>query len=218
MSDIEHFRAIEEEEAVEPSLPVEDGSHPVYLSRGNPVSMLQLTLDPVLTDFGSSRSALQVNKDWWMPDTHRAPEILMGVAWDAQVDVWSIGIMALELLEGRNLFNPIDKAHKHYVLPLALSQYISYMGLPPLWMIRQSNNTVIKTFFNAEGHWIAEPPILEASLNDFVTSIEDCREKALFLDFINKILQWDPAKRGQSAHLFCHEWLVGPEPNGANGQ
>lgn len=93
MSDTEHFRTIEEAEAVEPSLPADDGSYPIYLSRGNPVSMLQLTLDPVLIDFGSSRSALEVNKDWWMPDTHRAPEILLGVAWDAQVDIWSIGIM-----------------------------------------------------------------------------------------------------------------------------
>ncbi|KXS94721.1 hypothetical protein AC579_9204 [Pseudocercospora musae] len=213
MSDTEHFRAIEEEEAACPGLPVEDGSYPIYPSRGNPVSMLQLTLDPVLTDFGSSRSALEVNKDWWMPDTHRAPEVLLGVPWDAQVDVWSIGIMALELLEGRNLFHSIDKAHKQYVLPLAVSQYISYMGLPPLWMIHHSNNPVIKTFFDAEGNWIAEPPIPEASLDDFVTSIEDCKEKALFLDFINKILQWDPAKRGQSAHLFCHEWLAKSEPD-----
>lgn len=125
---------------------------------------------------------------------------------------------ALELLEGRNLFHPIDTSNKQYVLPLALSQYIGYMGLPPPWMIRQSNNPVIKTFFDAEGNWIAEPPIPEASLEDFVTSIEDGKEKALFLDFINKILQWDPAKRGQSAHLFCHEWLAGPEPDSANEQ
>lgn len=126
---------------------------------------------------------------------------------------------ALELLEGRNLFHPIDKAHNQYVLPLAVSQYISYMGLPPLWMIEQSNNPVIKTFFDAEGNWIAEPPILEASLDDFVTCIEDCKEKALFLDFINKILRWDPAKRGLSAHLFSHEWLItGPRPDSMNEQ
>ena len=98
MRDTDDFRAIEEEEAAEPSEPVNDGSYPIYPSRGNPVSMLQLTFDPILTDFGSARSALQDNTDWWMPDAHRAPEILLGVPWDAQVDVWSIGIMASPLL------------------------------------------------------------------------------------------------------------------------
>lgn len=87
------FRSIEEDEARDPSAPIYDGNYPVYRSLGHPTSMASLSLEPVLTDFGSSRSALQVNRDWWMPDTHRAPEVLLGVPWDAQVDVWSIGIM-----------------------------------------------------------------------------------------------------------------------------
>lgn len=57
----------------------------------------------------------------------------------------------MELLEGRNLFAPIDKVQNEYVLPLALAQYISYMGPPPLWMIQQSKNPVIKTLFDDTG-------------------------------------------------------------------
>lgn len=89
---------------------------------------------------------------------------------DCQVDTWSFGItlgvleslqllehflneflQTPELLEGRNIFNPIDTVYNHYVLPLALAQYIGYMGLPPLWMIQQSENPVIKTFFEEKG-------------------------------------------------------------------
>lgn len=62
------------------------------------------------------------------------------------------------------------------------------MGPPLPWITRQNNHPVIKTFFDAEGNWIAEPPIPEASLQDFVTPI------------------------------ICHEWLAGPEPDSANEQ
>jgi serine/threonine protein kinase len=46
-----------------------------------------------LTDFASARSASVEFRDWCMPDTYRAPEILMGVRWAGQVDIWSIGIL-----------------------------------------------------------------------------------------------------------------------------
>lgn len=222
------LQRIEEAEEENPSESVFDGDYPVYPSRGQPTSMLELSCDPVLTDFGSARSATVVNDDWWMPDTHRAPEVLMSVPWDAQVDVWSIGIMvrkhftillmmsaantrqALELLEGKNLLSPIDKVHNQYVLPLALAQYMSYMGPPPLWMIQKSSNPAIKSFFNEAGDWTAEPNTSEAALEDFVTSIPSKDEKAKFLAFMRKILVWDPAERGQSANLFSDEWLMGP--------
>ena len=57
---------------------------------------------------------------------------------------------ALELLEGRNLFEPIDRVNKQYVLPVAIAQYLSVLG-PPLWMIQESENPLIPTFFDREG-------------------------------------------------------------------
>lgn len=101
---------------------------------------------------------------------------------------------ALELLEGRNLFHRIDKVHKQYVLPLAGSQYISYMGLPLPCMIRYSNNPVITTFFDAEGSWIAEPPIPEASLEEFVIA----KRKLYFWNSSTRFFSGIRLKRGYS--------------------
>ncbi|KAJ5212360.1 protein kinase [Penicillium cinerascens] len=36
----------------------------------------------------------------------------------------------LELLKGKNLFDPIDRVHGQYVLTLAIAQYIGYLGPP----------------------------------------------------------------------------------------
>lgn len=55
----------------------------------------------------------------------------------------------LELLEGKNLFDPIDRENRQYVLPLALAQYISYLGPPPLSLIKQ--NPIFATYFDEQG-------------------------------------------------------------------
>lgn len=47
----------------------------------------------MLTDFGSARLIDAGKTDWWMTDTHRAVEVLLGLPWDYEVDVWSIGVM-----------------------------------------------------------------------------------------------------------------------------
>lgn len=87
------FEAIAEAERANPSVPVMDNEHPVYKSRGEPQSLLELSGQPILTDFGSSRMADPQNRGWWMPDTYRAPEVLLGLPWGIEVDTWAIGIM-----------------------------------------------------------------------------------------------------------------------------
>ncbi|KAK1085849.1 hypothetical protein LTR33_001864 [Friedmanniomyces endolithicus] len=142
---------MERAEELNPSVPVMDGKYPVYRSREEPATALNITGIVCLNDFGSARSASTGHQDWSMPDTYRAPEILMSVPWGFGVDTWSIGILILELLEGRNLFYPIDEVRNQYVLPLALAQYIAVLGLPPLWMIQETTNLTIPTFFDSQG-------------------------------------------------------------------
>ncbi|KAF2768022.1 kinase-like protein [Teratosphaeria nubilosa] len=202
------FAAMEREEALDPSVPVMDNGYPVYRSRGQPRNILDLTGVAYLTDFGSAQLASSTHQDWWMPDTYRAPEVLMGVPWGFQVDVWLIGIMALELLEGRNFFDTIDKAHKQYVLPVAIAQYISVLGPPPLWMIQESESPSVPTFFDNEGRWISEAPIPKFSLENWVTALPAGEDEDKFIKFMRRILVWDSMQRGTSSELFLDEWQI----------
>lgn len=52
-------------------------------------------------------------------------------------------------MEGKNLFDPVDRVNNQYVLPLALAQYIGYLGPPPLEMIRKS--PLFSTYFDEQG-------------------------------------------------------------------
>ena len=60
------------------------------------------------------------------------------------------------------------------------------------------------------GQWASEPPILQTSLGDFVTTIAPGKERQLFLKFIRKILTWDPEVRAMANELVEDEWLMMP--------
>ncbi|PGH13045.1 hypothetical protein AJ79_03882 [Helicocarpus griseus UAMH5409] len=187
LEDDSSLKSIEHQESRDPNVTVitTEGAAPVYRSRKPQVELSGL---PVLADFGQMRLAEgTINQDRWMSDLYRTPEVLLGLPGGYPVDVWSIGVMTLELMEGKNLFDPIDRVNNNqYVLPLALTQYIGYLGSPPLDMIRKS--PLFSSYFDEQGNWASDPPIPKTSFKDFVTTIPPGEEKDQFLRFIRKIL------------------------------
>ncbi|KAM0713517.1 hypothetical protein Q7P37_010479 [Cladosporium fusiforme] len=68
---------------------------------------------PSITDFGAARLGQPGQKYSGdvMPGVFRAPEVIAGMEWDDKIDIWSVGVMIWNLLEGRNLFRPVRKGH-----------------------------------------------------------------------------------------------------------
>lgn len=89
------LKDVEEQGSQDPSIPVTTDGVPVYRSR---TTMLELSGVPILTDFGQMRLAEPGNRDWWMPDLYRAPEVLLKLPWGFPVDVWSVGVMVSDRL------------------------------------------------------------------------------------------------------------------------
>jgi hypothetical protein len=90
------LKDIEEQEPESPSIPNISHGVPVYQSRK---PMLELSGVPILTDFGQMRLAEPDNRDWWMSDLYRAPELLLKLPWGFPVDVCSVGVMVSKLCE-----------------------------------------------------------------------------------------------------------------------
>jgi serine/threonine-protein kinase SRPK3 len=92
------FQRVEREEIDSPSESVVHQKHPhpwpIHPSRGDPRSIEEALGKNVLGDFGSARllKSRDIARGWAMPDTYRAPEILLGAPWDHVVDVWSVGV------------------------------------------------------------------------------------------------------------------------------
>ncbi|KAJ6028853.1 hypothetical protein N7540_004429 [Penicillium herquei] len=210
IEDDSSLKDVEDQETRCPSLPVlsmVNGTTKI-IYRSQP-TILEVSGHPILSDFGQMRLVEGcINRDWWMSDLYRAPEVLFQLPWGFPVDIWSLGVMTLELLEGKNLFDPIDHAHSQYILPLALAQCIGFLGPPPPHIIQQS--PPFSKYFDPKGNWISEVPIPKTSLKDFVTTISPGEEKDQFLRFIRKILTWDPNVRATANEIIPDEWLMRP--------
>ncbi|CAG8676956.1 11328_t:CDS:2 [Dentiscutata erythropus] len=76
-----------------------------------------------IADFGSSslrcRAKLKLGTLYWM-----APEVLKDQIYDSKVDIWSLGILAIELFEGRPPWYPMGQRR--------VVELIRTVGTPPL--------------------------------------------------------------------------------------
>merc|ERR1711957_1087489 len=58
-----------------------------------------------VTDFGSATDVSdQICTAYVQPRYYRAPEVMLGIRYDTQVDVWSMGTTVFELATGQMLF------------------------------------------------------------------------------------------------------------------
>ncbi|KAG5970242.1 hypothetical protein E4U56_007940 [Claviceps arundinis] len=166
---------------------------------------------PHLCDFGHARicpdSELQTGLI--MPTQYRAPEVLLDMQWDFAVDLWSIGILAWDLLEPKSLFQIYDYNHPEINEAFHLAHMVRILGPPPLDFLRRSPKS--QKYWDDAGNWKGVVPLPPpATLESLVTSLQGKR-KDEFLDFIRGVLQWEPEKRLSTGHAWNHPWISGLE-------
>jgi serine/threonine-protein kinase SRPK3 len=125
-----------------------------------------------------------------------------------------------DLLQGKNLFQTKGLDGKDSS-PRHVAQMISLLGPPPPEMLRKSSRT--REFYNEDGtygfcfarhmrcslppgSWKELEEIPSISLEDSITLLADV-EKADFISFARKMLQWDPEKRSAAKDLYEDPWL-----------
>ncbi|KAI1117742.1 kinase-like domain-containing protein [Nemania sp. NC0429] len=193
----EVFERVETEELQNPSarkvLP--DGTE-IYVSRRFP-----LTFGPtVLCDFAHARYGRRMHTGDVMPDSYRAPEVILGMEWDSKVDIWSLGVMIWHLFEGGRLFyGEADRPMEDEEL---LAQMVSLMGPPPRHFLGRSRKC--RQYWDRDGNWIGATRIPRQSFETREGRLSR-QDKALFLTFIGKIFRWDPDERASPEQLLGHD-------------
>lgn len=85
-----------------------------------------------------------------------------------------------------------------------MAEMVAVMGLPPLDLLQRSETSW--EYFDTTGNWKGAIEIANISLEDSEEQLSG-ENKALFLDFMRKMLQWVPEKRQTARELLEHTWL-----------
>ncbi|EGX95812.1 protein kinase [Cordyceps militaris CM01] len=193
------FSQLEKDEHARPVARKVLPNRTIYMSRPVPRTNGPL----VLSDMGSARFGQETFMGDIMPDVYRAPEVILGMEWSSKVDLWSVGVMIFDLLEGKPLFH----AKKNGVLDdeQHLAEMVSLMGNPPPKFLRRS--TIGARFFDDAGNWKGSIPIPNQSFEDRITQIHD-EDKELLLGFVRSVLCWLPEQRPTAEEMAYDDFLM----------
>lgn len=165
-----------------------------------------------VVDFGASCHVSESMFTYVQSRFYRAPEVILGLPYGTQVDVWSLGCMLVELHTGYPVFAGKDEGHQMAII-------VQRLGLPPEHMLREGKKTALFFDRNADtGEWSLKNSVwpdnmqvLSGSkpINAFVeyhTETANGRRKRMsgghsevdyeiFLSLVHKMLRYDPEER-----------------------
>lgn len=177
----------------------------------------------VLVDFGSACFANEPRKHaMYVQSRHyRAPEVLLGAAYDAQIDVWSLGCVLAELHAGTPAFPGRDEADQ-------LARIAEVIGPPPERVLRRGDEKKRRAWAEALERTRATEKTTEAeaivagativpgsssrvgvpgsrSMRDALDGCDD----GDFVDFVSKCLTWGADERLTPGRALLHPWTGG---------
>jgi len=160
-----------------------------------------------LIDFGAATLEYDYRNSYVQSRWYRAPEVMLGLPWDEKVDVWSLGCVLVELVVGRPIFyGP--------AVEYVLAAQTAVLGDIPDRMMRASSLTRMyytpdRQLYTVDpqgypnGVYLIQP--MHTSLKELLGSFPHVDND--FIDFVGRLLQFDPARRLSSSEAFDHPWV-----------
>ncbi len=173
-----------------------------------------------IADFGNACWTFKKFTDDVQTRQYRAPEVIVGLSYSTQIDIWSLACMAFELVTGDYLFNPKDgkgysRDEDHLALMMELLCGVGNQEMPKLLSERGKHSS---KFFNKDGHlrhiknlkyWGLKPMLQEKYVENFASD-----EEAIgFCKFLEPMLQLEKTQRATAAQMLQHPWILGMEYN-----
>ncbi|KAJ5852777.1 uncharacterized protein N7529_012162 [Penicillium soppii] len=119
---------------------IDSAGRPVYQSRNDFGPLKSLRSIPQLVDLGLA-TRLEADDDWgvWpiQPDHYRAPEVILGNGWQMPADIWNLGVLLWDMVEGKELFRHIHDQKGRYDAKLHVAEMIALLGPPPPEVIQR---------------------------------------------------------------------------------
>ncbi|KAF2099418.1 kinase-like protein [Rhizodiscina lignyota] len=183
-------------------------------------------LPPTLCGFSN---ALSVSKNAKIPavqftgEEHSwSPQVILGIPWGKKNDIWQLGCMTWYLFEGHRLFHegtvigwkPSELCSRQLALMIAV------LGKPSIEYLKKGQRT--KDYFDSDWKWTGyresddgmpasatnSHKIPKTSLKAQARRLsKGTKRKEVYLDFIQKCLQWEEKDRWSAKQLLGHPWL-----------
>jgi dual specificity protein kinase YAK1 len=189
-----------------------------------------------LVDFGSACHERQTVYTYIQSRFYRSPEVLLGLPYNASIDMWSLGTIAVELFLGLPLFPGTSEYNQ-------VCRIVEMLGLPPSAMLDSGKQT--GEFFNvftdeynrrsyklksldqySKEHNVQEQPskryFQATTLPDIIKTYPLARKSGKaadvqkemanrnsFVDFVTGLLHMDPVKRWTPQQAKMHPFITG---------
>ncbi|KAI9746888.1 MAG: hypothetical protein M4579_007567, partial [Chaenotheca gracillima] len=115
---------------------VKDGRS-IYLSHNDFGPPQSFRILPKIADFGLAQSGegSEPLMHPIQPPIFHAPEVLLGTSWTYSADIWNLGVLIWDMMEGKDLFTHIRSSQGHYDVRAHLAEMIALLGPPPKILI-----------------------------------------------------------------------------------
>ena len=157
-----------------------------------------------IIDFGCSCFSGEIMFSYIQSRFYRAPEVVLGIDYDKEIDIWSLGCVLCELVTGKPLFDADSQ--------LELLQMVTEtIGEIPRKMLDRA--PYAKKFYDIQGSTYNVKRSLKSTRIPGLpnsTSIE--REvnvsDTVFIDLIRSCLKWEPSQRITAEGIMAHPWVA----------
>ncbi|KAI9361201.1 kinase-like domain-containing protein, partial [Zopfochytrium polystomum] len=153
-----------------------------------------------LIDFGSSCFEHEKVYTYVQSRFYRSPEVILGISYTMAIDMWSVGCILAELLTGYPLFAGENENEQ-------LACIMEIKGLPPPDLV--SSGSRRQLFFESNGqprpYTNSKGKRRRPGAKNLTSALRIA--DPVFADFIDKCLEWDPARRMTPEQALRHEWL-----------
>ncbi|KAI1175844.1 kinase-like domain-containing protein [Nemania sp. FL0916] len=168
-----------------------------------------------LIDFGSATFDDEYHSSVVSTRHYRAPEIILGLGWSFPCDIWSIGCILVEFFTGDALFQTHDNLEH-----LAMMENVCDCRIDT-HLVQMVNKSASRNSSNSPAKYFKrlklDYPTAETTkasrrfvrnmkrLSDIIPATSPFLK--LFLDLLQKIFVYDPAKRITARQALAHPWF-----------